>query len=413
MKRNEIKKRPMADTTLNNLEPESSEYRELDSANLYFRVKPNGSKSWLYRYKKPNGKWSWLGLGSLATVKGELARKHAAALNNAISLGENPIITKQLKKQAELEASNNTLEKLANEFFDSKASKWTVDTMKRNRGSIEKHIIPVFGKRPYTSIKSLEWMQLFKKIQKEQGIIEQVNRMCTLCRDMYDLAKVTERIEYNPLEGIAKYLDKAKSENMPHVPTKEFPVLLRSIRNYPTRSVSLALQLLAMLFPRPSELSESAKTEFQLKNKLWIIPAERMKRRIEFAIPLPDQAVVLLEELFLLSGDSPYLLPSRSKQNQPISNNTLNMALKRMGYEDRQTPHGFRHIASSHWNKQFSDRSQVVEAALSHMKQGVKGVYDKEAHLEERAPMQQWWADYLDNLAIEECLQSRFKQMSA
>lgn len=402
MKRNEIKRRPMADTTLNNLEPEPSEYRELDSANLYFRVKPNGNKSWLYRYKKPNGKWSWLGLGSLSAVGGVLARKHAATLNEAISKGENPIVTKQLKKQAELEASNNTLEKLANEFFDSKANKWTMDTMKRNRGSIEKHIIPVFGKRPYTSIKSLEWMQLFKKIQKEQGIIEQVNRMCSLCRDMYDLAKVTGRIEYNPLEGVGKFLDKAKSENMPHVPTKEFPMLLRSIRNYPTRSVSLALQLLAMLFPRPSELSDAAKTEFQLKNKLWIIPAERMKRRIEFAIPLPDQAVVLLEELFLLSSDSPYLLPSRSKQNQPISNNTLNMALKRMGYEDRQTPHGFRHIASSHWNKQFSDRSQVVESALSHLKQGVKGVYDKEAHLEERAPMQQWWADYLDTVASDQ-----------
>jgi len=401
MKRNEIKKRPMTDTTLDGLESESTEYRELDSPGLYFRVKPDGNKSWVYRYKKSDGKWSWLGLGGFPQVSGKLARNLARGMNDAISQGENPIVTKQLKKQAELEASNNTLEKLANEFFDSKASKWTVETMKRNRGSIEKHIIPVFGKRPYTSIKSLEWMQLFKKIQKEQGIIEQVNRMCSLCRDMYDLAKVTGRIEYNPLEGVGKFLDKAKSENMPHVPTKEYPVLLRSIRSYPTRSVSLALQLLAMLFPRPSELSESAKTEFQLKNKLWIIPAERMKRRIEFAIPLPDQAIELLEELFLLSGDSPYLLPSRSKQNQPISNNTLNMALKRMGYENRQTPHGFRHLASSHWNKQFSDRSQVVESALSHLKQGVKGVYDKEAHLEERAPMQQWWADYLDNLVID------------
>ncbi len=401
MKRKDIKIRPMKDTILKNLEPEATEYRELDSLNLYFRVKPNGKKSWLYRYKKPNDKWSWLGLGNFSSVSGELARKHAAELNDAISRGENPIMTKHLKKQAELEVNNNTLEKLTYEFLEVKASKWTAETMKRNRGSLEKHIIPVFGKRPYTAIRAMEWMELFRKIQNEQGIIEQVNRMCSLCRDMYDLARVTGRIEHNPLDGLGKYLLKAKSESMPHVLKDEFPALLSAIRNYPTRDVSIALQLLTILFPRPSELSDAKKTEFQLKNKLWVIPAERMKRRIEFAIPLPDQAIELLEELFVLSGDSPYLLPSRSKLNRPISNNTLNMALKRMGYEDRQTPHGFRHIASTHWNKHFSDRSQVVESALSHMKQGVKGVYDKEAHLEERVPMQQWWADYLDNLVIE------------
>lgn len=401
MKRKDIKKLPISDTALAGLEPESKEYREFDSTNLYFRVKPDGKKSWLYRYKKSDGKWSWIGLGSYPKVSGFFARKKAKDLNEALSNGENPIVTKQLKKQAELEASKNTLDKLMTEFLDSKVNKWTADTMKRNRGSLEKHIIPVFGKRPYASIKPMEWMQLFRKIQNEQGIIEQVNRMCSLCRDMYDLARVTGRIEYNPLEGLGKYLDKAKSENMPHVPANEFDALLRAIRSYPSKDIANGLQLLAMLFPRPSELAEAKKAEFQLENKLWIIPAERMKRRIEFAIPLPDQAVTLIKELFVYSGESPYLFPSRSNAHKPISNNTLNMALKRMGYENRQTPHGFRHIASSNWNKHFSDRPQVVEAALSHLKQGVKGVYDKEAHLEERAPMQQWWADYLENLIHE------------
>lgn len=400
MKRSEVKKRPIASTTLDALEPEDKEYRVNDGGGLYFVVNPSGRKRWELRYKKPNGKWSFVGLGGYPDVLGKQARQKARELKDSIGNGENPVITKQMKKQAALEANNSTLEKLTYEFLDGKASRWTTDTMKRNRGALEKHILPMFGKRPYASIKPIEWMELFKKIQKEKGIIEQVHRMCSLCRDIYGLAKVTGRMEYNPLEGLGKYLDKAQSENMPHVEANELPTLLRAIKNYPTRDISIGLQLLAMLFPRPSELSEAMKSEFQLEDKLWVIPAERMKRRIEFAIPLPDQALELLKELFYLSGDSsPYLFPSRLNPNKPISNNTLNMALKRMGYEGRQTPHGFRHIASSQWNRRYSDRSQVVESALSHMKQGVKGVYDKEAHLEERIPMQQWWANYLDELA--------------
>lgn len=407
MKRSEVKiGKRLAPTVLDNLEPEDKEYRINDGDGLYFVVNPSGRKRWELRYKKPNGKWSFVGLGGYPAVKAKLAREKALELSNAIGNGENPIITKQEKKQQELEANNSTLEKLVYEYLDSKATKWTADTMKRNRGALEKHIIPVLGKRSYSTIKAMEWMSLFKKIQTEQKIIEQVNRMCSLIRDAYGLAKVTGRIEYNPLEGLKEYLEKAESENMPHVSFKEFPTLLRAIRNYPTRNISIGLQLLSMLFPRPSELAEATKDEFDLENRLWVIPAQRMKRRIEFAIPLPEQAVSLLKELFE-SSPSQYLFPSRSNPDRPVSNNTFNMALKRLGYENRQVPHGFRHIASGQWNKRYSDRAQVVESALSHLKHGIKGVYDKEAHLEERVPMQQWWCDYLDQLADDSVIQFR------
>lgn len=405
MKRSEVKTgKRLAPTVLDNLEPEDKEYRINDGGGLYFVVNPSGRKRWELRYKKPNGKWSFVGLGGYPAVKAKLAREKALELSNAIANGDNPVITKQEKKHQELEANNSTLEKLVYEYLDSKATKWTADTMKRNRGALEKHILPVLGKHSYSTIKPMEWMNLFRKIQTEQGIIEQVNRMCSLLRDVYGLAKVTGRIEYNPLEDLGKYLEKAKGENMPHVPFNELPALLRAIRNYPTRNISIGLQLLSMLFPRPSELAEATKDEFDLDNRLWVIPAQRMKRRIEFAIPLPDQAVSLLKELFELSH-SQYLFPSRSNPNKPVSNNTFNMALKRLGYEDRQVPHGFRHIASGQWNKRYSDKAQVVESALSHLKQGVKGVYDKEAHLEERVPMQKWWCDYLDQLADDSVIQ--------
>lgn len=397
----------MADTALATLEPEATEYRELDGNNLYFRVKPNGNKSWQFRYKKPDGKWSWLGLGSYPEVSGQLARQKAAELQEDASKGNNPIITKQERKQAELDSNNATFEKLAREWLDSKINKWADSTMRHAKGALELHIFPIMGNRAFVSIRPIEWMNLFKSIQKEKGLVDQANRIRTLCQEIYDLAKVTGRIDYNPLEGLHRFLDTAKSNNMPHVTINELPPLLRAIRNYITRDVSIGLQLLSMLFPRPSELRLAVWTEFDLEQRLWTIPAERMKKRRTHAIPLPDQAITLLNELKQYSGESPYLFPSRTSQSKPISDMAFNMALRRMGYEGRQTPHGFRHIASTTLRERGFQRDHV-EAALAHVTGGVEGVYNKAAYLADRTPMMQAWADYLDKLADDTVI--HFKQ---
>jgi integrase len=254
------------------------------------------------------------------------------------------------------------------------------------------------GKRAYKEIKPIEWMNLFKSIQREKGIIEQSNRMRALCQEIYDLAKVTGRIEFNPLEGLHRFLETAKSENMKHVSANELPALLRAIRNYPTRDVSIGLQLLAMLFCRPSELRTALWKEVNLQAAEWTIPAERMKKRREHIIPLPTQAVELLKELKAYSSDSPYLFPSRSSNNSPKSDTVFIMALRRLGYEGRQSPHGFRHIASTTLREKGFNRDHV-ESALAHVTGGVEGVYNKAAYLNDRKPMMQWWADYLDRLA--------------
>ena len=264
MKRTDIKRRPLADTVLATLEPESKEYRELDGNGLYFRVKPDGNRSWQLRYKKADGKWSWLGIGGYPEISGQLARKKAQELLNDISKGDNPIITKQERKRQELEQNNATFEVLAREWLDTKKESWVQDTMTRNKSALEKHIFPIFGKRLYTTIKPIEWMNLLKSIQQEKGIFEQVNRMRAMCRDIYDFAKVTGRMDYNPVEGIQKYLQQGKKQNMLHVAEPELPALLRAINNYPTMDVRIGLQLLAMLFCRPTELRQAKWQEFDL-----------------------------------------------------------------------------------------------------------------------------------------------------
>ncbi|MHC5352453.1 tyrosine-type recombinase/integrase [Metapseudomonas furukawaii] len=402
MKRSQIKRRPLADTVLASLEPEEKEYRELDGDGLYFRVKPDGSKSWQLRYKKADGKWSWLGLGGYGAgdhqLTGEQARRKVRELRDNTEKGSSVLATKQAQKAAELEAANNTFERLAREWYSAKSKTWTEGTAVRTIGALEKHVFPVFGKRPFISIMPMEWMNFLRGME-ETGIVEQTSRVRGMCREIYDLARVTGRATHNPLEGLHKFLLTKPVENFAHVSLEELPALLRAIRSYPhATDVRIGLQLLTMLACRPSELREARWQELDLDAGLWLIPAARMKRRREHLIPLPSQAVALLRELHNITGSYPLLFPGRSDTTKPRSNTVFLMALRRLGYEGRQTGHGFRHLASTILNENGFD-SQHVEAQLSHVKEGVRGVYDKSTYLEQRKLMMQWYADYLDKLA--------------
>lgn len=402
MKRSQIKRRPMADTVLASLEPEEKEYRELDGDGLYFRVKPDGSKSWQLRYKKSDGKWSWLGLGGYGSgehqLTGEQARRKVRELRDSTAKDGSIMATKRAKKAAEIEAANNTFEHLAREWHAAKRKMWTDGTAVRTIGALEKHVFPVFGKRAYRSILPMEWMEFLRGME-QTGIVEQTSRVRGMCREIYDLARVTGRATHNPLEGLHKFLLTKPAVNYAHVPIEELHVLLRAIRAYPhAPDVRIGLQLLSMLACRPSELREARWEEFDLKAGVWVIPAERMKRRREHILPLAIQAVDLLNQLHNLTGTFALLFPGRSDSTQPRSNTVFLMALRRLGYEGRQTPHGFRHLASTILNENGFD-SQHVEAQLSHVKEGVRGVYDKSTYLEQRKVMMQWYADYLDMLA--------------
>src|SRR5690606_33690631 len=274
MKRTQIKRFPIADTALENLEPEASEYRIKDSESLYFRVAPSGKKSWVFRYKREDGKWSWISLGAYPLISGAKTRKKARELLNDIvdpmvkkslvfcykredgnwswiSLGaytlisgaktrkktrellndivdgKNPVFTKKQKQEKELSERKDLFKALAKEWLTIRQGNWVEATFVRNKGALEKHIFPKFGHRPFDSILAVEWFNHLRAIQVEQGINEQVKRILTMCRDIYNLAKVTGRIEYNPLEGIHKYLENGVSKSMPHVGTEPYRVCRR------------------------------------------------------------------------------------------------------------------------------------------------------------------------------------------
>lgn len=398
MKRTQIKRFPIADTALENLEPEASEYRIKDSENLYFRVAPSGKKSWVFRYKKEDGKWSWISLGSYPLISGAKARKKARELLNDIVDGKNPVFTKKQFQEKELNKRKDLFKALAQEWLEIRKGSWVEGTFVRNKGALEKHIFPKFGHRPFDTILAVEWFNHLRSIQAEQGINEQVKRILTMCRDIYNLAKVTGRIEYNPLEGIRKYLEPATPKSMPHVRTEDVPELLRTIRRYPTEDTRIGLMLLSYLFCRPSELREATWSEFNLEKKLWSIPAERMKKRREHIVPLSKQVCKLLLRLKELNPKSEYLFPSRLNPSEPASETVFIMALRRLGYQGRQTPHGFRHIASTILNEHDYDERHV-EFSLAHVKGGVEGKYNKAKYLPQRVVIMQEYADHLDKIS--------------
>ena len=399
MKRSEIKRRPLSDTALAGLEPDANEYRELDANGLYFRVKPDGQKSWQLRYKKPDGKWSWLGLGGYPEIPGAVARQKASELRADAAEGKNPIVTRQARKAIEQAAANNTFEPLAREWYASRLSGWDAGTSKRVMGALERHVFPVFGKRPYANILPMEWMDFLRGME-QQGILEQMSRVRAYCKDVYDLARVTGRAVHNPLEGLHKFLQSGKAENYAHVSPDELPTLLRAIQSYPhATDVRLGLRLLSLLAVRPSELREAEWSEFDFDKCLWTIPVHRKGRKkgLEHLVPLSRQAVNALEELRHLTGSYVLLFPGRSDHTKPRSDTAFLMALRRLGYEGRQTGHGFRHIASTTLNENGFDENHV-EAQLSHKKAGVAGVYNKAQYLAPRTTMMQWYADHLDKL---------------
>ncbi|AVH14352.1 tyrosine-type recombinase/integrase [Acinetobacter indicus] len=390
------KSKLLTDTQYAALKAKESEYRISDIAGLYLKVGIAGKKSWQLRLKNTAGKWTWLGLGSYPTISVKEARSLAIKYQN----GELNLKTKNEKILEAKQQENLLFGNLLIKWMNTKRGVWTEQTFKKEYQSIEKHILPVFGDRLFKDIPASEWKEFFREKQLNEQIFNRLEKLISYCRNAYDFAIDDNLITYNPLARVKKGLLNHTPEAMKHVEMDELPDLVNAIRGYRSESISIGLELLVMLFPRPGELRAARWDQFNFETKMWLRPADVMKRRIPHAIPLPAQAIQLLYRLKEISRNgNEYLFPSRSGSKEKfISEVTFNRALNRVGYNGKQNPHGFRHIASTYLNDIFSDKEQVIESALSHQKTGVKGAYDKGAHLRERVGVMQYWADHLDSI---------------
>lgn len=400
MKRSQIKRRPLADTVLASLEPETQEYRELYGDGLYFRVKPNGGKSWQLRYKKPGGSWAWLGLGGYPEVSAALAKSKAAEHRKVVSNGIDPLEQKRATKAA-LEASRTrTFRSAAAGWFQSKANQGLAEsTLKKMRTYLDKDILPALGDKLLDEITRNDCAKLQASIEARAA-----HNVAEKCRawlnQIFGRAIGLGLTENDPASRLRDIADAAPATKQhPHLLEEELPAFIRALKNTTSRlPARTAAWLCIWTASRPGMVRFAEWSEFDLGAGIWMIPDEKMKMGRDHVSPLPTQAIEALNELHKVTGRSRWLFPGVGPKNPTISENTINKVFTGVGYKGRLVGHGTRHTASTLLREHGWPKDHI-EAQLAHKEGGVAGVYNKAEYLNNRATMMQWYANHLEKLA--------------
>lgn len=368
---------------------ESKDYRFTVAEKFYLLVKKTGKKYWQLKYKKENGQWSFHNIGVFPTVNLKQAKKLADGFFEQLdqgnfSFGKNTKLDKY--KLITLMESWLKISKL----------KWCKKYTTSVFNAIRNHVYPEFGKRDFRGIKSQEWLSFFQDLwgKKLKSVMD---KLYGFVNSAYIWAAIEYDFHTNPLPAIKKFIPKYEKQGLKRIDISELDQYLKDIRAYDIEYVSIGLELVLLLFPRNKEFRQAKWEQFNLEKKYWIKPKEIMKNGKEHKVSLSRQAVELLKRLKAIQKPSVYLFPKRGDANSYMSEGPFNTALEKMGYKDRMSMHGVRYLASTALNNAFSSKPQVIEAALSHQKKGVKGIYDKADHFEELARLMQWWADYINN----------------
>lgn len=389
-----------------NAAPREKPYKLFDSRGLYLLVNPNGSRLWRYKYRF-NGREKCLALGSFPDVRLSVARdKRDAARAMIVQKGLDPSAQRKAEKIARKLANAGTFKAIGEEWLragcpGSRRSKGrpSNETLSQLRNRLEKYVYPSLGNRPIKDITLQDLRAVLTAIER-RGRHETAHRVRSLCERIYRYAIFTERAEVNTAANLKGVLAPANCIGFAAITEpKQFGVLLNAIDQYDGQPGTMAaLKLAPLVFVRPIELRAAQWSEFDLAAKRWSIPDLRMKEGRPHVVPLSNQAVRIISDLQKISGPSSYLFPSLRSSSRPMSNNTLNAAMRRLGFtKDEMTVHGFRKSASTLLHE-LGFAPDLIETQLAHKRPGVAGIYNKSHLLKERKQMMQAWADFLDDL---------------
>lgn len=384
--------------------------RLFDSGGLYLEVSPAGGKWWRFKYRF-NDREKRLSLGVYPDVGLADARTGRDEARKLLARGVDPSVQRKATKVAKQGEVANSFEVVAREWLAVKKPEWTERQFEKERDRLQNHAFPWIGKLPIRDIGVAEIRPLLERITR-RGHLEQAHRLRFQLSRVFKYAVAAEYAERDPAADLSATLPARRKRNYPTITDPDkVGGLLRAIDGFDgTFVVSCALKLAPLWFVRPGELRGAEWTEFELDHPdgpRWSIPPSRRKlRKAEkedpktepHIVPLSTQAVGVLEELRPLTGSGRYVFPGARTRTRPISDMTINAALRRMGYDrDTMTGHGFRHLASTLLNE-LGFKPEAIERQLSHKEPGVRGIYNKAEYLPERIRMMQAWADYLDAL---------------
>ncbi len=395
----EIPQLSLTDIKVRSLKARDRQYKVTDGRGLFLVITPTGSKYWRFRYRFADREKS-LAIGVYPDISLAEARDKAHEARKLLANDKDPGAEKQSKKRAMKLAAQNTFEMVAREWFQKNSTQWVDSHGERIIRRLEKDVFPWLGKRPITEISAPEILSVLQRIEN-RGANETAHRTHQNFGQIFRYAIAAGYAENDPsphLRGALKPVQQRHHASI--TDPKKIGELLRAINSYEGFFVTkCALQLAPLFFVRPGELRKAEWSEFDFQNAEWRIPASKMKMRELHIVPLSTQAVAILQELHILTGNGQYVFPSVRTSKRPMSENTVTGALRRLGYtSDEMTGHGFRSMACTILNEQGWNRD-AIERQLAHAERNnIRAAYNYAEYLPERRKMMQAWADYLDDL---------------
>ena len=392
--------KPLTNTEVDKAKPREKVYKLADGEGLQLRIKPNGSKAWLFDYFKPISKTrTSISFGAYPEVSLKTAREHKVVARELLAQDIDPKEHRDNTKQIALEAHSKTLQLVAAEWLKVKKTKVTEDYAIDLWRSLELHVFPHLGNKPIDQVTAPMTINVIKLVSAK-GSLETVRRLCQRLNEIMVFANNSGLIHANPLSGITHAFEAPKKKHLPTLKPNEIKKLMLKLSTASIKLTTRCLiewQLNTMV--RPSEAAGAKWAEIDIEKKLWVIPAERMKKRKEHTVPLTKQTMALLDVMRPISELRDYIFPADRNPRMPCNSQTANMALKRMGFEGQLVSHGLRALASTTLNEQGFD-ADVIEAALAHVDQNeVRRAYNRSEYLERRRELMAWWSNHIEEAA--------------
>lgn len=374
--------------------------RYADGGGMYLRVKAAG-KYWRLDYRI-DGRAKTLALGVYPDVTLVKARQRREKARTQLADGLDPGIVKREEKHLKATASANTFELVARDWLVKTASRRAAVTRDKVTNWLEKDVFPHIGYLPIADIKARDVLDKVARRMEARGIHESTHRIVQICSQVFRFAVASGLIERDVTADLRGALVVIEKTNYAAITEpKQVGQLMRSIHSYSGHpTVTAALKLSPLVFVRPGELRTAEWTEIDLEVAEWRIPGSKMKMKIDHVVPLSRQAVEILLGLQLLTGHGRYVFPSIRTGERCMSDNTINAALRGIGYsKEMMTAHGFRAMARTIMDEVLNERVDLIEHQLAHAVKDANGrAYNRTAHLPARKEMMQRWADYLDGL---------------
>ncbi|HBR0350902.1 TPA: tyrosine-type recombinase/integrase [Klebsiella pneumoniae] len=397
------------DAKIRTLKPSDKPFKVSDSHGLYLLVKPGGSRHWYLKYRI-NGKESRIALGAYPAVSLSDARQQREGVRKMLALNINPV------QQRAAERGSRTPDKVFKNValaWHKSNRKWSQNTADRLLASLNNHIFPVIGNLPVSELKPRHFIDLLKRIE-EKGLLEVASRTRQHLSNIMRHAVHQGLIDTNPAANLGGVTTPPVRRHYPALPLERLPELLERIGAYHQgrELTRLAVLLMLHVFIRSSELRFARWSEIDFTNRVWTIPATRepiigvrysgrgAKMRMSHIVPLSEQSIAILKQIKDITGNNELIFPGDHNPYKPMCENTVNKALRVMGYDTKKDicGHGFRAMACSALMESGLWAKDAVERQMSHQERNtVRMAYiHKAEHLEARKAMMQWWSDYLE-----------------